>query len=70
MALLDCALSDIGYEGRKYTWSNSRKAPFIVKCRLDRVCSTSTWVSQFPSAFVEHLMYPGSDHVPVLLHLH
>lgn len=67
-ALMDCALVDLGYEGNRFTWSNNREAPDTVRCRLDRVCASTSWTDLFPDAYVEHLKYPGSDHIPILLH--
>lgn len=68
MALMDCSLSDFSFESDKYTWTNNREAPNTVRCRLDRVCTSFSWFTFFSDSFVEHLRYPGSDHVPILLH--
>lgn len=38
-------------------------------CSLDRVCTNSAWISTFPDSLVEHLTYPGSDHVSLLFHV-
>ncbi|KAL0360990.1 UNVERIFIED_CONTAM: putative mitochondrial protein [Sesamum radiatum] len=37
-ALDEVMLSDIGFQGDKYTWSNRREFPHTVLARLDRVC--------------------------------
>ncbi|KAL0455246.1 UNVERIFIED_CONTAM: hypothetical protein Slati_0863800 [Sesamum latifolium] len=34
--LRECGLTDMGYEGSTYTWTNNRISPFTVKERLDR----------------------------------
>ncbi|XP_012827280.1 PREDICTED: uncharacterized protein LOC105948608 [Erythranthe guttata] len=65
--LVDCGLADIGFNGDPFTWSNNRNEPYTVRCRLDRVCANSEWISMFSQAQVSHLDYPGSDHCPILL---
>lgn len=67
--LSDCGLSDLGFSGQRFTWSNNRVEPNTVRCRLDRFCCTGPWREYAPSAQVEHLGLPGSDHVPVLLRI-
>lgn len=39
VALDDCSLSDIGWVGDPFTWSNRRENPHTVRCRRDRVCA-------------------------------
>lgn len=70
LALVDCGLSDLGYVGENFTWTNNRAAPDTVRCRLDRICANASWTTIFPESFVEHLAYPGSDHIPILFHVH
>lgn len=67
--LEDCGLVDLGFTGFPITWSNQWVDPFTVRCRLDRFCGNETWSSFAPSAHVLHLTYPGSDHVPLILHI-
>lgn len=31
LALMDCSLMDLIYEGDKFTWSNNREAPYTVR---------------------------------------
>lgn len=62
LALSNCGLADMGFEGCPFTWSNNRKFPKMVRCRLDRVCA-----SQFPTAHVSHIEQLGSDHIPIML---
>ncbi|KAL7132113.1 hypothetical protein ABFS83_12G049400 [Erythranthe nasuta] len=64
-----CGLSEIGFAGYPFTWSNKQKAPNTVKCRLDRVCANNLWSELYPNAQVLHLDSPGSDHKPILLQL-
>lgn len=66
-ALIDCGLTDMGFEGRQFTWSNNQAAPRTVRCRLDRVWINQPARLQFPSAVVTHIEQPGSDHNPLLL---
>lgn len=66
LALMECSLTDLGFVGQKFTWSNNRSAPDTVRCRLDRVCANSSWSALFPDSYVVHLRYLGSDHVPIL----
>lgn len=68
-ALIDCGLTDLGFEGRPFTWSNNQKAPRTVRCRLDRVCANQPARQCFPDASVTHIDQPGSDHIPILLKL-
>ncbi|WRX16202.1 Reverse transcriptase domain - like 10 [Theobroma cacao] len=61
-ALLDCGLLDAGFEGNKFTWTNSHMFQ-----RLDRVVYNSQWGSQFPTTRIQHLNRDGSDHCPLLI---
>lgn len=69
LALIDCSLSDLGFEGDKFTWTNNREARDTVRCILDRVCANSNWTASYPEFLVEHLKYPGSDHIPLRFHV-
>ncbi|KAL7111975.1 hypothetical protein ACP275_05G123500 [Erythranthe tilingii] len=66
-AMEECALSDIGFTGDQFTWSNNRQYPDTVRCRLDRVYATLDWITMYPHAQVSHLDYLGSDHCPIML---
>ncbi|XP_012857002.1 PREDICTED: uncharacterized protein LOC105976270 [Erythranthe guttata] len=66
-ALDDCGLTDLEFEGPRFTWSNNRDHPYTVRCRLDRVCASADWLLKFPRALVHHMAYSGSDHVPLQL---
>jgi hypothetical protein len=55
VTLEKCELSDIGFIGPKFTWSNSRENQVFIKERLDRGVVNSGWREIFPKAelFVE-----------------
>ncbi|WRX15954.1 Endonuclease/exonuclease/phosphatase - like 5 [Theobroma cacao] len=61
-ALFDCGLLDAGFEGNKFTWTNSHMFQ-----RLDRVVYNSQWGSQFTTTRIHHLNRDGSDHCPLLI---
>lgn len=60
--ILDCGLSDAGFEGEPFTWTNNR-----VWKRLDRVLLSSTWADLFECTRVSHLPRRSSDHHPLLI---
>ncbi|KAJ4767097.1 Endonuclease/exonuclease/phosphatase family protein [Rhynchospora pubera] len=45
-------LIDMGYKGPAYTWTNKRGVSQAIFQRLDRVLVTSSWLHQFPNAYV------------------
>ncbi|KAL0462113.1 UNVERIFIED_CONTAM: hypothetical protein Slati_0098900 [Sesamum latifolium] len=61
-ALSDSDLTDLGYQGSKYTWCNRRQHPNTVWARLDRACGNSSWITQFANTKVVHKAAPYSDH--------
>jgi len=65
--LVDCNLGDLGFQGSKFTWSNSRDSEEFIKERLDRAVATPRWCEGFPNAAVEVLSVSNSDHKPLLL---
>lgn len=68
-ALVDCGLTDLGFEGTPFTWTNNQCAPRTIRCRLDRVCMDQQTRARFPTVLVTHVEQPGSDHIPILLRL-
>ncbi|KAL0303116.1 UNVERIFIED_CONTAM: hypothetical protein Sradi_6179700 [Sesamum radiatum] len=67
--LLDCQLSDLGFRGAKFTWSNHREGAANVFVRLDRACASPDWTSLFPAASVMTEKARGSDHAPLVISL-
>jgi hypothetical protein len=64
-ALDDCELMEICLQNRKFTWSNERSSPTMV--RLDRAFCNGEWELLFPN-FALHVLSTGaSDHCPILL---
>ncbi|KAL9685569.1 hypothetical protein QQ045_023020 [Rhodiola kirilowii] len=61
-----CQLFDLGFMGRKFTYSNRRKGKEEVKCHLDRIVTDDEWRNLFPWASVQHLAAHHSDHYPIL----
>ena len=68
-ALSDCSLSDLGFVGPEFTWSNNREDDELVRVRLDRGVASQEWRSLFPKALVRHISVVHSDHIGLLLEL-
>ncbi|XP_059436723.1 uncharacterized protein LOC132169761 [Corylus avellana] len=68
-ALEDCELSDLGYRGPKYTWSNCREGTDVTKERLDRAVANREWCDNFHDAELVIGAAAWSDHSPLLLTL-
>ncbi|KAL2471352.1 Uncharacterized protein Adt_39488 [Abeliophyllum distichum] len=60
--MMDCGLTDAGYSGSQYTWTNGR-----VWKRLDRVLINPAVGSSCSSFSVRHLNRSTSDHSPLLI---
>lgn len=65
--LVECGLSDLGYEGEKFTWERSRGSERWVQERLDRALATKDWIEWFPEAEIRILEVSTSDHLPLRL---
>lgn len=63
----DFELKEIPLLGRRYTWSNEREAPTLVK--LDRVLCTNDWEAMFPDCILQSQATEISDHCPLVLGL-
>ena len=63
----DNDLLELPLLGRKFTWSNERRSPTLV--RLDRAFCCDGWNDIFPDAVLQSLAAGVSDHCPLLLGL-
>lgn len=60
-------LREIPLLGKKFTWSNERVAPTLI--RLDRVFVSSDWDNLFPDCLLQSVASLISDHCPLRLGL-
>jgi hypothetical protein len=60
-------LKEIPLLGRKYTWSNERSSPTLV--RLDRAFCCLEWENIFPDSVLQSSASNVSDHCPLILGL-
>lgn len=67
VAIEDCGLFDMGYNGYKFTWSNNQEDPHHIKERLDRFLASNGWTNICGNYTVEHLVRKSSDHCPIIL---
>ena len=58
-------VKEIPLLGRKYTWSNERSSPTLV--RLDRAFCCVNWEEVFPDAVLQSTASVVSDHCPLVL---
>ena len=63
----DLELKEIPLLGRRYTWSNGRESPTLVK--LDRVLCTNDWEDIYPESLLQSTATEMSDHCPLILGL-
>jgi hypothetical protein len=61
-------LMELPMLGRRFTWSNERSSPTLV--RLDRVLYTSGWEDIFPDCLLQSTASLISDHCSLVLGLH
>jgi exonuclease III len=64
----DVALKEIPLHGRRFTWSNQREAPVLIK--LDRVFCSVDLELIFPNVLLQSSASIDSDHYPLILELH
>lgn len=65
-----CNLTDIGYKGCKFTWSNHRKRnKGLIMERLDKILGNEESFELFPNCSIIHLPKTYSDHNPLLVEL-
>ena len=58
-------LIDIHISNRRYTWSNNRRDPTLV--RLDRILVNVSWSQSFIGTECKAISAPTSDHTPLLV---
>ncbi|CAM8934187.1 unnamed protein product [Rhodiola kirilowii] len=66
-ALGDCGLSDLGFRGFPFTFSNRRVGEKEFRARLDRVTADVDWRRIFYRAVVSHVHLHASDHQLLVL---
>lgn len=64
--LITSGLTNAGYEGPHYTWSNKRKGQAYAAARLDRVLLNYHWRQSVGDYLVKHHPRYSSDHNPLL----
>jgi hypothetical protein len=67
--LNDCCLTDLGFKGYEYTWSNRREGSDNIQVRLDRGTATASFLNLFPWTEVEHVATEESDHMALLIRI-
>ncbi|XP_012853646.1 PREDICTED: uncharacterized protein LOC105973172 [Erythranthe guttata] len=65
--IIQAGLSDIGFVGNRYTWSNNQRGSRRIWERLDRILINGEAHVSLPSIEVHHLARVGSDHAPLLM---
>jgi endonuclease/exonuclease/phosphatase (EEP) superfamily protein YafD len=63
----DCNLSDLGFIGTKYTWTNCRGDGVFIKERLDHVIANTEWCNKFQVASCQVLVSRSSDHKSLIV---
>jgi hypothetical protein len=65
----DCGLTDLGFLGPIFTWSNKQAGDALVRVRLDRAVANDELVACFDDIKVENIITTTSDHFAVLIRL-
>jgi hypothetical protein len=68
--LEQCELSDLGYRGPKFTWSNCREGSEFIKERLDRGTANLSWCNIYPEAEIFVEASSTFDHAVLEVWLH
>ncbi|KAL9670653.1 hypothetical protein QQ045_008209 [Rhodiola kirilowii] len=66
-ALEECELSDLGFSGYPFTFSNRREGEAEVRASIDRAVATVEWRRAFSRASVRHVQLHVSDHQLIVL---
>ncbi|XP_074303514.1 uncharacterized protein LOC141637978 [Silene latifolia] len=69
VAVDDCGLKDVGWEGYQFTWDNGQAGDANRQSMIDRAMCTGSWIDLFPYAKLIHLTRDWSDHAPIKLML-
>jgi exonuclease III len=69
LALKECGLSDLGFRGSKFTWTNRRHDGDLIKERLDRAVANEAWCRLQTMREVQVLAGFKSDHLPLCVQL-
>lgn len=67
--IMDAGLTDAGFQGNKYTWSNNQQGYSRIWERLDRVLINGESIASSNDIKVTHLARIASDHSPLLIQL-
>jgi hypothetical protein len=62
-------LTDLGFIGPKFTWTNCQEGNSLIKERLDRGVCNMAWRNLFPESQISVEAAISSDHTPLLLYL-
>lgn len=60
---------DLGFVGKRFTWSNGQEGLALIQQRLDRAIANHQWLELLPKAKVKNLTTESSNHCPSLLSL-
>ncbi|KAH9681142.1 reverse transcriptase domain-containing protein [Citrus sinensis] len=66
-AVRDSKLTDLGYKGYQFTWSNGRFGPHFVEERLDIFLCNDEWGNHFQETEGTNLVSVGSDHYRIMM---
>ncbi|KAF9625384.1 hypothetical protein IFM89_022176 [Coptis chinensis] len=65
----DLDMTDLGFSGPSFTWSNHRMGEANIREKWDRAIANVEWQDVFPMASISHIATSSSDHVALVLHM-
>jgi hypothetical protein len=68
--LEECALSNLGYKGSKFTWTNCRHNGSFINERLDRGVANKARCDIHKTVEIRVMVECMSNHKPLLLQVH